>query len=523
MFSGEMELGFYIAGFLWGFVLQFIQFTTRIFLDILQWLLVTVLVGFVFQSLYAVLKRKRFYNPVTNKELIDLFAQVTSELGKGQGIELWLRDIDRDVFLATSNPFYKAILFSKSAISDILEKEKKGKVLLAREVLKIEDLHPLGRTAMGLLGFTFFSFLEFQSTPGPLQFVMFSMGLVIPAIMIITIVLIFTIIPFTSSRSGKKIDQALEELYGITPEAAMIDVLTGIEFTDELIEETKRKSETELTLRKRESLKNGAIAAMIAVLFSFVIMYSFHPDSPIWVFFLVVMPLIIGVVAFAVVYITGLMWDFIKPGGERMTEWDVQVPFAADVQDFLHKFFSPNEVVVRAVKPPMHEKYGLVISKLNANYQEKPVCSILPHTLEDIHDVELVGSLILSEIKRNDIEKRYNRFNSVFVGGGIIFLAGSMLYSFTLGFERLFGLFVPIFLIYFVMAFVPIIVLSLWKRNAEIKSDIRVANECPKFIEVLQILIDRHHTLPYGVTSYRSRLERVEKKIRLVPSRNENT
>ncbi|MFW9797465.1 MAG: hypothetical protein ACFFE2_10535 [Candidatus Thorarchaeota archaeon] len=521
LFSGTFYHDFYITGLAWGIVFQLIQLMTRFVFEILQWLLITLFTGLMLQLLYAMLKKRRFYNPVTNQDLIEMFEQVTQDLGKGQRTELWLRDIDRGVFLSTVNPFYKAILFSENTIADILEKREKGKVILAKEVLMIETLRPLSRTAIGLLGFTFISLVESLTFFESMEYIMFSMGLIIPIIILVTLLLFIVAVPFTTNRSEKKIVQILEEIYGVPPDAAMIEVLTGFELPDESIEDAKREGEAERQRRKGESLKKGLVGALTAFLISFIIIYLLYSSSPMWVFSLVIIPLALGIGAFAIVYVTSLVWDFIKPGGARNTQWDIQVPFATDVQNYLHKYLGSKEVAVRAVKPPAHEKYGLVVLKLNDNYDEDTIFAMLPQVLEDIHDAELAGSFILSEIWRKAIERRYNRISYVIVGAVIIFLAGGMIYVFTGGFARFFGLFAPIFITYLIMAFVPLTILSLWKRNAEILSDTRVARECRRFTEALQNLISHHHTLPYGMTSYQSRLERIEK--RLGTHENEDT
>jgi hypothetical protein len=59
----------------------------------------------------------------------------------------------------------------------------------------------------------------------------------------------------------------------------------------------------------------------------------------------------------------------------------------------------------------------------------------------------------------------------------------------------------------------PSIILSVWKRRTEIRSDVEIARKYPRFLEALQTLVDRHHTQPYGITSYKTRLERIKEHL----------
>ncbi|MFX1368335.1 MAG: hypothetical protein ACFFAY_07045 [Promethearchaeota archaeon] len=511
LFSGAFYEGYYIAGFAWGIVLQLILYIIHITIDIFQWLIMTIVAGLFAHFFVLVMKKRRFYNPVSNQAITALFEDVKRDLGSGEGIELWYRTIDRGVFLSTSNLLFKAILLSESTIADVLEKEDKGRILLAREVLLIERLSPLSRLAIALLAFVLSSFFESMSFGGALTYISFSLAPNVLAVGIIGVLMAAASISYIQSKSVNKIDQLLEDSYGQPPAAAMIEVLTGFRISEEMIEEAKREEE-ETPSRSRAALKQGMVGALVAFFVAFSVMFFLFSRYRLFMTFAVVISAIVGFGAFVIIFMTSSMWFLIKPTGSRSTEYDIQVPFAADVQGFLNQFLDDERTAVIATKLPFHEEYGFVIARLQDNYQEKTLFSLMPQILKDINDVELAGSLILSEIWRKDIEKRYNRFSYASVGAAIIFLISSISISLMLfGFEEFFAIFLPILGLYTIVAIIPSTLAAYWKRTAEIRSDVRVAKACPRFIEALQILTDKHHTLPFGTTSYQTRLERIDK------------
>jgi len=512
LFSGTLYHGIILGGSGWGIILRILSYFTSINFDILQWCLTTFLVVALIQFFFYGWKRRRFRNPVKNPELFSLFEKVKNDLGKGQGIDLWYREIDRSIFLSTVNPLFKAILFSESAIADILDNGEKGKVLLAREVLMIERVSAYSRMILGLLGVTLVAFFESISFGGTLGYIVFSIGPIIMVLTIIGLLLILVSIPYRISRREQDINKLVEDLYGFDPDAARLEVLVGVTIPDEVLEEVKRDEAEGKPSVMRKMVRKGGVAAIISFVIVFVIMFIFLSDSVFFLTFALSISAITAFGAFGIVLMIGPVWSIIKPGSTRNTDYDIQIPFAADVQGFLSKFPDLDRIIIRGVKPLSDDMYGLVVLRLDKNYEEKTLYGLLPNILKDIHDIQLVGPLILSEIKRDEIEKRYNRINHGVVGISILFLFISMFLSITLiGLTGFFFIFLQILFIYLIMAFIPSFYMYYWKRKSEIRSDTEIAISCPRFRETLQILIDKHHTLPYGKTSYRTRLERVNK------------
>ncbi|NHI84337.1 MAG: hypothetical protein EAX81_08565 [Candidatus Thorarchaeota archaeon] len=509
LFSGASYEGTYIVGFVWGIVLHTAMSIMSITFDIFQWLMVTLVAGLLLHVFAVFLKRQRFRNAVSDQALMALFENVKRDLGKGEGIELWYRNTDRGVFLSTANHLFKAILLSESTIADILEKEDKGRILLAKEIMLIERLSPLSRVAIALLAFIFISFVEGLSFAGIWSYISFSLGPVVLVLGIIIVLIAVATIPNIQTRSVSKIDQVVEDLYGYPPTVATMEVLSGLTAPDEMIEKTRR-TEEERPSGRRSSLKKGAAGAIVASFAIFAIMFLFLSNHPLFLTFALVMSAVVGVVVFAIIFAISTMWFLIKPSRQRSTEYDIQIPFATDVQAFLNRFLNGRRIPVIAISFPHSEEFGLVASRLKDSLEEEALFSIMPNVLRDINDVELAGPFILSEIWRKDIEKRYTRVNYDLVGFAIVFLFGSMLLSLALlGFDGFFLVMGRIFFIYLIVGLIPTTLLAYWKYKTEIKSDTKVVKHCPRFTEALQILVDKHHTLPYDTTSYKTRLERI--------------
>ena len=81
------------------------------------------------------------------------------------------------------------------------------------------------------------------------------------------------------------------------------------------------------------------------------------------------------------------------------------------------------------------------------------------------------------------------------------------------GFSYIWPNFLIVLGFYLLITMTPLVAGSLWKRRAEIDSDVDVAMKYPRFIEALETLIARHHSLPYGITSYKTRLERIRSRL----------
>lgn len=518
LFSSDSSSGFILAGILWAFLFRTIAYVTRSRFDILTWVVMTLGFGAVLYLSWDALKRRRFRNPVRNQDLVDVFEEVKRDLGKGEKIELWYRDIDRQVFLSASSPVFRAILFSESAIADILGKREKGKVLLAREVLKLEKRSPFVGLFANLLGFTVFAFIESLALFNVLEALVFSYGTSMFAILIVGMLALLVVIPVVVTRSrADSIDQTIERLYGITPDAARLEVLVGMELTEDLMREAEKEGEESQGIHRRNALRKAAALSAVAFLISLVLFYSIWSgmSSAFVIPFTLLMSAVAGVGVFVIAFMAGLMWPMMGFGSEeRSTDWDVQLPLAGEVQRFLNEQGDYERLMIRGVKPPLDDDPGLVVLRLKEDFTEETLHAVLPHTLKDINDAELIGPLILAELRRDEIERRERSVGFKVLAIAIPYLAIAMIWAFVT--QGVFGILIyilPIFGGYLVMALLPLGYMTLWKRRALAKSELEIAMRFPRYREALQILIDKHHMLPYGTTSYKSRLELIDKEL----------
>ena len=514
LFSGFFYEGLFLLGILWALIPMNAGLFFGVEFSLFEWFILSLLAGLVIQFATFGLKIMRFRNPVTNAELLSLFEEVKTDIGTGQDIQLWFRDIDRGVFLSTINPLFKAILLSESTIADLLERPEKGKVVLAREALMMERVSPISSLALGLLVFVFISlnegsFLTF-SLFSFFSIDMMSLFFIVPimAAMVLTV-----LVPLMLARSTQKIEKFLETIYGVSPEAVTVEVLTGYKIPDEVIEDAKQDEAEGKPSFLKKAVRRSLIVVVVTIPVSFVLLIVLSPRMLEFIMLPLSFSLILGFMAFVLTFLIIPMFSMIRAHNKRRTDWDVRHPFADSIHQFLSESPHYQNLVVKAVKPHTDEIFGLVIERLRPDYSEEAIFNISPHMLKDIQDADLAGPLILSELQRKDIEKKYNRINYSITGIAIILMIISFIWVFSHFSLELIITFFPMIIIFPLLMIPPAIILSVWKRRTEIRSDVEIARKYPRFLEVLQTLIDGHHTQPYGITSYKTRLERIKEHL----------
>jgi hypothetical protein len=514
LFNGFFYEGLFILGILWALVPMNAGLFFGIEFSLLEWFILSLLAGLVIQLATFGLKLMRFRSPVTNAELLSLFEEVKTDIGTGHNIQLWFRDIDRSVFLSTTNPLFKAILLSESTIADILERPEKGKVVLAREVLMMERVSPISTLALGLLIFVFISFSEGSFlTFGLFSFVsldIMSLFLIVP---FVAAMVLMVLVPLMLARSTRKIDKLLETIYGASPDAIIVEVLTGYKIPDEVIENAKQEEAEGKPSLLKKLITRSLIVVVVTIPVSFVILILISPRMLEVIMLPLSFSLILGFMAFMLTFLIIPMFSILRAHNKRSTDWDVPHPFADSITQFLGIFPDYQNLAVKAVKPHSDEMFGLVVERLRPDYSEETIFNISPHMLKDIQDVGLAGPLILSELRRKDIEKKYNRINYSIIGIVITLMTISFIWVFShYSFELIISFF-PMLIGFPLLMIPPGIVLSIWKRRAEVRMDVEIARKYPRFLESLQTLIDGHHTQPYGITSYKTRLERIKEHL----------
>ncbi|TFG28165.1 hypothetical protein EU527_17660 [Candidatus Thorarchaeota archaeon] len=511
LFSSQLGSGLIILAIFWALVLRVVLFIAGVVIDFLLWIVLTILVGSLMLIAWSLWKRKRFCNPVTDRGLLNLYEEVKRDLGKGDDIELWYREIDRQVFMSASDIFFKALLFSESAIADILEKPDKGKMLLAKEVLKVEKERPTTRFLLSVLGFTLFSLLESLFLLDFIEVLFFSFGTALLTIIVITVVVLLVIIPVLRTGQQDNVDEIIEQLYGFPPDAAMFEVFYGLPISDEMLHKAKEEKE-ENPGQRRIALRKATIATLIVSPIAFIIFYISQSAISIVFILTLFMTIVVSAGAFIIVYMTSFMWPLLSMGRrERSTEWDIQIPLAQEVQTFLNHQGDSEQFRVVGVKYSSDDDYGLVILRLQPTYSEESVYGVAPSIVKELHDVELLGPLIFSELEKNEIERKERRMSYCVLAVAFPFLAICILWLLiNTGLYGFLTYLLQILFVYLIISLVPLGLMTYWKRMTIMESEIEIIRGYPKYREALEILIKHHYTLPYGMTSYKTRLERID-------------
>ncbi len=299
LFSGAIYSGSVIGGIIWFLILTSTELLTGIEYDISQQFIITLVVGVVIQVVILRLRKIRFSNPLNNTDLLALFDEIRTDLNEGQAIEIWVYNRGGDVFLSNVNLFYRAILLSENAIRDILAKRKKGKIVLAREVLVMEKSSPkLGFTIWLLV----FSLFPYYFVLDPLAYLPFDLMILLFILLLIGSLPVFVKIFPPRLSETRHIDEFLEEKYGTSPIDAITDVLKDYTVANDLIAKQRWEEQGGGSVRRREVLEESLFVAIATSLISFILIVRFMPDP----FFFVTIPILFsflpGYLAFLIVY-----------------------------------------------------------------------------------------------------------------------------------------------------------------------------------------------------------------------------
>jgi ABC-type multidrug transport system fused ATPase/permease subunit len=318
LFTGVYFGGPYIGGLLWNMLLLITGFLSSIGYDFLLWFAITLIAGLVVQFVVFALRRQMFRNPVTDEGLLTLFDQVKKDLDAGRDIELWYRDTDKSVCLSTTNPLFKAILFSKGAIEAFLEKQEKAKLVLAGMTLKIEQTSPIRNLIIRLCVFIFFPFFMVFPSYCWLFFGISSVfGIDISTLytvfIAVTGVLVMILGPVAVSRHARYPGEAIKILYGSSLEAARIEVLTGRNVSDEDVEQERRNKTHEISSRLRTTVIWSTSISTIAIVITIAALVLFKTPATFFLDLAMLLSATVGFIVFLLTYIVRFMIP--------MTDW----------------------------------------------------------------------------------------------------------------------------------------------------------------------------------------------------------
>lgn len=312
LFTGAYYYGQIIGSLLWTEVLLISGFLYSIGFDFFLWFVLTLIVGLIEQIAVIGLRRQRFRKAVTNEALLSLFTQVKKDLGKGHDIELWCCDIDRSIFLSTVNPIFKAILFSESAIAIFLEKQERGKIVLAREVLAMERASPIRGMAIGLTIFIlsplFLLFPEFIRLFFTIPSV-FGIDISMFYIVIVALgtVLIMIVGPVVALRRPHDFDHIIRTVYARSLQAARIEVLTGRKISDEAAEQEKQDKAREMLRCFRNMIRWSVPTSIIATVITFGAVILLLPSTIYLLDLAILLSTVVGFIIFLLIYLFAFM------------------------------------------------------------------------------------------------------------------------------------------------------------------------------------------------------------------------
>ena len=511
-----------LVAVVWAPVAGFISILNS---DPLYWFMATLLVGFAFHMIYYQLIIIRYRNPIAEGEILDVLARARSDVGKGEDVQLWLRESDRHIFLSRATLRYKTILVSPSAVADILARPEKGKVVLAQRILMIEKARPLSRLVAGLLMFVaitgvsesfLFDFVLFMSAT-PLSWPI--VGTLALALVVLVLV------PLVQSARAEDVNEALLRIYGTSSQAAAVEVFQGIDIPEDVIQKAVEESEEEKPLIAARARKNGLISAIITFSIAFVVMT--------WIIgldrFLGLLPFIVvfsaafaGLLFWGAYAMTKMRARFSNIRRKRDSSSDYQDEYTESVKALLNREPGYEHLMVRGVRLSGPETEGLVGIDETTELDETTLVGILPDMLSLLRDPDLVVPYIIAEIERYLIEKKERRYSWIILGIAFCILIPGAIWGFvTQGF--LGGMFtmLQILAVYILFCLVGFGVSYYWKKEKTIQADVAVATKYPRFREALQTLVEHHYTQPLGITSYKTRLDRINGKLgtpRFMPS-----
>jgi hypothetical protein len=206
----------------------------------------------------------------------------------------------------------------------------------------------------------------------------------------------------------------------------------------------------------------------------------------------------------------------------RDTSSDYRDEYTQSVQELLNREPRYEHLVVRGVKLSGRGTEGLVVIDEMGEPDETTLIGILPDMLSLLRDPDLVAPYIIAEIERYQIDKKERRYGWIFVGLAFAFLIPGALWGF-LTYGLLEGTFVmlQVLIAYVLICAVGFGISYYWKKSKTVEADVAVATKYPRFREALHVLVTNHYTQPFGITSFRTRLDRINEKMgtpRFTPS-----
>jgi type IV secretory pathway VirB3-like protein len=217
----------YILFFILGSILSihhpFVPLTP---IAIAVWLLMMLLIALLIQLLLHLFLRARYRTIMNDPAMMKLLNQAQDRMSFSRRPEIWKHPSLFPVLLAISNPLCNAIVISKSAAADILQRPREGEIILADGMKTIQGYRPHLNAVLQMLIFIHSPALSVSwGKPYPLgvQLIDYSTPFLWIGIIVVA--------GFGLWYLGRPRENPIHLTYGIHPNVAKLIVFRGSDVT----------------------------------------------------------------------------------------------------------------------------------------------------------------------------------------------------------------------------------------------------------------------------------------------------
>ncbi len=515
LFSISSPDGPVVFGMLWAIV-----WTS--FIDVIPflpvWLLVSFAMGVLLNLIWYYFLKARYGRPLKDPEIRGMVDRAREKIGMKDDVQIWVRESDKLICMATRNILFTSILLSKIAISDLLEDPENSEVIVAYKLARVRTVKPLKSLfKSGLFFFVgvllealvFLDFSSLLSIFDPFTF----MVLILSGFAILVVILG---VCFLTQQYNEKAFESVESLYGIPPIVALMRVFGKQTITEEKIEEyfeiAKPRIQEELKEEKSHRFRNAVLGATIVALIMIVILAYFGLfNSSRRIILSIFIVAFFGGVSFLIIIVGYTIAD-LRGGGEKSEDGGEgeERPYRGTldsiIEDMMIRRAGMKGYYVRMIRSESGSNYiavfnSAILTPANA------ILSVPPSLIDLLETPELLTPYIIHEIRYRGLVSKFQMYSpaAMFAAAPIIiYLFVTSLYSST-DFLTYFG---------YVLIWIFAVALIGWLlfRTKAFHLDLELARIFPSHVQMLQKLLDANYSTPYMGYPLKKRLEYLHRK-----------
>ncbi len=190
------------------------------------WLLMMLLIAILIQLLFHLFLRVRYRTIMDDPAMMKLLNQAQDRMSFSWRPEIWMHPDSWPILLAVPNPLCNAIVISKSAAADILQRPREGEIILADGMKTIQGYRPHLNAVLQMLIFIHSPALSVSwGKPYPLgvQLIDYSTPFLWIGIIVVA--------GFGLWYLGRPRENPIHLTYGIHPNVAKLIVFRGSDVT----------------------------------------------------------------------------------------------------------------------------------------------------------------------------------------------------------------------------------------------------------------------------------------------------